>query len=280
MIINANAKINLALDVTQKRADGYHDVCMIMQETTLCDKLEITLTDDSEINLWCDKSIVASPRDNIVYKAAELFFKTSGIQKGCNIKLWKNIPAGAGLGGGSADAAATLKALNDLCSNPFDTNELMKMSVSLGADVPFCVLGGTALAEGIGEILTPLKPVEQKWLALIKPDFAVCTADAYKKIDSCNFPHPDVRKIAEYINNSDIDAVFGNCANVFEYAIAESHPQIYQIKEYLMSKGAVFAMMSGSGPTVFGIFDSKEEAEAAYNEYTDKVYEGGVCQIG
>lgn len=279
MKINANAKINLSLDITGKRPDGYHNVCMIMQETDLCDSLEVKLKKEPIIDFWCDKKIVDKDEDNIAYKAAALFLKKTGAMHGCSIRLQKSIPDGAGLGGGSADAAAVLKALNELCGNPLDQKKLRELGLSLGADVPFCIMGGTAIAEGVGEILTPLSGIDKKWITLIKPDFSVSTAEAYRMIDSFDLPHPDVHKAAKYIKQGDMEALYKVCANVFEYAIAENHPQIKKLKEYFMSHGARFAMMSGSGPTVYGIFDSFQGAKAALNALNEQNYEVKVARF-
>ncbi len=279
MKINANAKINLSLDITGKRPDGYHNICMIMQETNLCDSLEVNLTKEPIIDFWCDKKVVDKDEDNIAYKAAALFLKKTRAMHGCSIKLKKCIPDSAGLGGGSADAAAVLRALNELCGNPFEKKELIELGLSLGADVPFCIMGGTAIAEGIGEFLTPLSGIEKKWIALIKPDFSVSTAEAYRMIDSFDLPHPDVNKAAKYIKQGDMESLYRVCANVFEYAIAKNHPQIKFLKEYFMSHGARFAMMSGSGPTVYGIYDSFHAAKAAIDALNEPSYEARVAQF-
>lgn len=279
MKINANAKINLTLDVVGKRADGYHNVSMIMQEISLCDTLEINLTDDNTINIVCDKQIVDRNEDNLAYKAAKLFFEHSGKMGGCSIELHKKIPSMAGLGGGSSDAAAVLKALNTLWDNPLSNQKLKEIALTLGADVPFFIDGGTAIAEGIGEILTPISGIKPRWLAVIKPDVSVSTGEAYKKIDSSDPTHPDVKKAAECIRNGDMDSLYKVCGNVFETALGDAKETIDAVKSHFISAGAEFAMMSGSGSAVFGIFDDKNRAISAFETYNGTDYEGGIAEF-
>jgi len=272
MKINANAKINLALDVTGKRDDGYHEVCMILQEIDLCDTLEIALTDDGEIHLSCDGLEDTDKCDNLAYKAARLFLDYLGSKNGCNIKLTKNIPVGAGLAGGSADAAAVLKALNSLFKEPFGEEKLKELGLRLGADVPFCIMGGTALGEGIGEKLNSLYGMMPFWAALIKPEKSISTKEAYHKIDSTEVEHPDVLKCAKHIKQGEMEELFGSAGNVFEYVAKDEIPEIDDIKSHFISKGALFSMMSGSGPTVFGLFDDENAARKALESFS------GVCE--
>ena len=272
MKINANAKINLALDVTGKRDDGYHEVCMILQEIDLCDTVDIELTDDGEIHLSCDGLEDTDKCDNLAYKSARLFLDELCSKNGCNIKLIKNIPIGAGLAGGSADAAAVLKALNSLFKEPFGEEKLKELGLRLGADVPFCISGGTALGEGIGEKLSSLYGMVPFWVALIKPKKSISTKEAYRKIDSADLEHPDVLKCAEYIKCGEMEELFSLSGNVFECVAKDEIPEIEAIKEHFILKGALFSMMSGSGPTVFGLFDDENAARKALESFS------GVCE--
>ena len=267
MKIYANAKINLCLDVTGKREDGYHDVCMIMQEIDLCDVLEIDITDDCNIILSCDNKDTGDADSNIATKAARLFFEKTSISKGCRISLSKKIPVCAGLGGGSSDGAAVLKALNSIFSCPLSDAQLEELALHLGADVPFFIKGKTALCEGIGEILTPISNMEEVWVGLIKPDLDISTGTAYKKIDTEPISHPDTKAAARCMEAGDLNKMYEKCANVFECVALGDYPEIGEIKKHLLSSGAKFSMMSGSGPTVFGIFESKEIALSAVSSY-------------
>ncbi len=277
MRIKANAKINLALDVVGKREDGYHDVKMIMQEISLSDLIDIETDDSGKISLFTESTETGSETENIAYKAAAAFFEKTGIKKGCRISLFKNIPVCAGLGGGSADAAAVLKFLNESLGSPLSKDELLSLGLSLGADVPFCIMGGTALAEGVGEKLTPLSGISKKWVALIKPDVNVSTGEAYRKIDAFSYPHPNVNECVCNIAVGDMESLYKNAGNSFEYAIDE--PDVEKIKEHMYDCGAQFSMMSGSGPTVYGIFDTEEEARKAFESYKGSFSGGGVAKF-
>lgn len=279
MKITANAKINLSLDVMGKRDDGYHEVYMIMQEIDLCDTLEIKLNDSGIVHLICDSKETGSETDNIAYKAAEIFLKEIESKHGCDISLSKKIPVCAGLGGGSADAAAVLKALNALCGMPLDSDALLRISLKLGADVPFCIMGGTASARGIGEILTPIGSPAKKWVVLIKPKIDISTAEAYRRMDSAPYPHPDVDRAVCCIQNGDTEGFYKAAGNTFEYVTAGQHSEIGQIKAHLLSHGAEFAMMSGSGPTVYGLFENRNDAQKAFDTYSGSYSGGGVAQL-
>lgn len=265
MITKANAKINLSLDIVSKRADGYHDVCMIMQEVDFGDEIELDIGAKGNITVSCDTDLTLNPNDNLAYKAAKIFYEKSGICDGCGIKIKKHIPPCAGLGGGSSDAAAVLKMLNSYYDNYFSTDELLKIGLSLGADVPFCIIGGTALAEGIGEILTPILNMKEKWVAILKPDADISTALAYSKADSVPFSHPDVKAAAAEIADGRLESAYPLFGNVFEAVAASDFPEVKQMRDYMYSKEAEFSMMSGSGPAVFGIFDLETKAKAAFD---------------
>lgn len=277
MIVYANAKINLSLDVAGKREDGYHDVSMIMQEVDLCDKLVIDQSEGEGIELWCDKLMCDA--DNIAYKAAWIYYQKTGIVRKCSMKLYKNIPVCAGLGGGSSDAAAVLKALNELNGYVLTNDELKELGLKLGADVPFFIEGGTALAEGIGERLTALKSPPVSYVVLIKPDIDISTALAYKEIDSGNTYHPDTKAACECLQNGNAEQMYKYCGNSFEEVTRGKYPQIEMIKTHLYNAGAVFSMMSGSGPTVFGIFDERRKAEDAFASYSGSFQGGGVAKF-
>ncbi|MBQ4526510.1 MAG: 4-(cytidine 5'-diphospho)-2-C-methyl-D-erythritol kinase [Clostridia bacterium] len=275
MKVNANAKINLTLDVCGKRDDGYHNVAMIMQEVSFCDVLDIELRTDGRIILSCDSKLLGNPESTLTYRAAKLFFDSCDTGGGCNITLHQNIPMCAGLGAGSADAAAVLNYLNCAYDNLYSQSKLCELGLMLGADVPFCIMGGTSLAEGIGEILTPLKSKMQKWVALIKPDINISTPDAYREMDSVTYPHPDIESAINAIENNDMALFSKSASNSFEYVISKKHSEISEIKKHLYDCGCEFAMMSGSGPTVFGLFENKESAENSLKTYK-KSFSGGV----
>ena len=275
----ANAKINLSLDVTGRLPDGYHEVCMLMQEVSLCDVVDIELADRGNISLSVKNSPLPCDEGNIAYRAAKLFYEKTGIDGGCDIVLEKHIPVCAGLGGGSADGAAVLKGLNHMYSNPLNTDELLKLGLSLGADVPFCIMGKTALAEGIGEKLSPIASNLRAYAVLIKPDINISTPEAYKAIDSVDFSHPDTDKCILALESGKAEELKKYSANAFEYVCCDKYPEINIIKNHLISKGASFAMMSGSGPTVYGLFETKEAADAAFESYDGSFGGGGVCEL-
>lgn len=256
-----NAKINLSLDVTGKRSDGYHDVELIFLEIPLSDTVTVSLRDDGEIALTCDDESIPLGRENIAYRAAEEFFDEFGVKYGANIDIEKRIPHGAGLAGGSADAAGVLKALNTMLSKPFTSDKLMKIGGRLGADVPFCVMGGCAFGEGVGEILTPLPVPEGLHYVLVKPEESVSTAYVYQNLDLSKRPaNFSVRAVADALKVGDIEKFYRCCGNVMEAVTAKKYPVISKIKEEMIMGGARASLMSGSGTTVFGIFDDESAA--------------------
>ncbi|OPZ94818.1 MAG: 4-diphosphocytidyl-2-C-methyl-D-erythritol kinase [Firmicutes bacterium ADurb.Bin419] len=263
--IKARAKINLFLDVLGRRNDGYHDVRMIMQSISLHDKVYLDLIDEKCINIKCDKHWVPSNSDNIAYKAAAVIMDKYDLPKGVGIKIVKNIPVAAGLAGGSADAAAVLSGMNEMFSLNLKEDELMQLGKSIGADVPFCVKGGTMLAEGIGEILTDIAPLKNVNIVLVKPRISVSTAWVYNNLDIGKISsRPDIRLLVDAIENRDIKSIGKNMVNVLEAVTVNRYGVIGEIKNKLVELGALGSMMSGSGPTVFGIFGSRMEAENAY----------------
>ncbi len=264
MRLNAYAKINLGLDVTGKRDDGYHEVCMIMQTIDVHDELVIERIPEKKILIRTNAADLPVNEDNLIYKAAKLMMDEYDLPGGISVDLTKNIPVAAGLAGGSTDAAAVIKAVNVLFDLGLDLNDLQKIGVRIGADVPYCLLGGTALAEGIGEILTPLKDCPQWRVLIAKPPVGVSTAHVYKKFDSSTATHPDIDLIKNGIEKGDFDTVALNMRNVLETVTAPEIPDIGRIEKIMKESGG-YPMMSGSGPTVFGLFKSDEEINKAYD---------------
>jgi len=265
--IKARAKINLSLDVLRKREDGYHDVEMIMQSIRLHDKVFLEPVEEKCIKISCDKRWVPSNSDNIAYKAAKALMDKFDLQKGVDIKIVKNIPVAAGLAGGSADAAAVLRGMNELFSLDLKQEELMQLGKEIGADVPFCLKGGTMLAEGIGEVLTDIRPLKNVYIVLVKPRISVSTAWVYENLEIERIKlRPDTEALIRMIERMDIQNLGNNMINVLEAVTIKKHKIIFEIKEKLVRLGAFGSMMSGSGPTVFGIFESKLVAHRAYEE--------------
>lgn len=263
-IVKARAKINLSLDVTGKRPDGYHDVCMIMQTIDLHDTIEIA-KEESGIALSTDNSGLTNGEGNIAFRAAALFIRNTGIRGGVSIAIKKRIPIAAGLAGGSTDAASVLRGMNMLFETGLSDEELRKIGLQLGADVPFCISGGTALAEGLGEILTPLGSLAGIDIVLVSPRVAVSTAWVYSRLDMVNImDKPDMEVLAMAAKNKDILLLARNMKNVLEQVTIPSFPIVAEVKKLLVRAGATGSMMSGSGPSVFGIFASRKSAEAAY----------------
>lgn len=270
MKIKAYAKINIALDVVGKREDGYHLLKMIMQTVDLYDVIEITKT-SSDIKLKCNKPYVPTDERNLAYKAAKLFKEAYEINDGVSINLTKNIPVSAGMAGGSTDAAGVLKLMNRLFNINASDDELRALGLKLGADVPYCINGGTALCEGIGEEITQLKPFKDKILVIIKPPFGVSTKDVYKAFDLSKVVfHPRTNDIIRAMENDDIHFVANNMKNLLENVTLRKHKVIVNIKEAVRSYGALGTMMSGSGPTVFAFFDDMLKAQNCYDEMKKK----------
>lgn len=261
----AYGKINIGLDVLRKRSDGYHEVKMIMQTVSLYDRITITAnTENSDIVLETNLSFLPTNDNNIVYKAAKLLKEEFNIKEGLVIKLEKHIPVAAGMAGGSTDAATTLELLNTMFSLGLSKEELMKRAVTLGADVPYCILKGTALSEGIGEVLTPLTPLMPCYILIVKPPIYVSTKFVYEnlKLDDLD-SHPDIDGIRQAIEDGDVYAMAHKMANVLETVTEDNYPVISSIKQSMLENGAISSLMSGSGPTVFGIYDNEETVNLA-----------------
>ena len=261
--LNAYAKINLSLDVVGRLANGYHEVRMIMQTVGIHDTLKFEKT-EGEIVLSSDAGELPLGEDNLIYKAAKLVRETYGISGGVKVHLEKRIPVAAGMAGGSTDAAATLKAMNLLYDLRLSEEDLCGLGVKLGADVPYCIMGGTALSEGIGEVLTKLAPMPKCVLLVAKPDINVSTKEVYQALDSQSVPwHPDVDGMRQAIEEGELEGIYLRLGNVLETVTVAKHPIVSEIKQEMLGNGALGSLMSGSGPSVFGIFDDEEKARAA-----------------
>lgn len=265
----APAKINLTLDVTGVLKNGYHTLSMIMQSIDICDELSFEKTDDENIVFTMNKELPDKipAEKNLVYKAAKLMKDTFNIKGGFKIHLIKNIPAAAGLAGGSSDCAATLIGINELCHLGLDTDKLCEIGVRLGADVPFCIKKGTMLAGGIGEILIPLAPLSGVPVLLIKPDISISTPYVYQhlNLEALDY-HPDNKAMISYIENKSLKEIALSLSNVLETVTIPENPIIDELKQYLIRHGAAGSLMSGSGPTTFGIFEDMETAKKAYDK--------------
>ncbi len=273
--LKALAKINLGLDVIGRRENGYHDVRMVMQTIYLYDNVTIKKTEEPGVVVKTNLNYLPINEDNIAYKAAKMLIDEFDIQEGVEITLDKHIPVAAGLAGGSSNAAAVLVGMNQIFDLKLRQTDLMERGVKLGADVPYCVMRGTVLAEGIGEILSPLPPMPKCYILIAKPPINVSTKVVYEKLDSKPIEnHPDIDAIIEGLENGDIKKVAMSMGNVLENVTIEDHPVIEDIKNAMKESGALNAMMSGSGPTVFGIFDDKQLAKEA----KDKIRESGIAK--
>ena len=261
--MKAHAKINLGLDVIRRRPDGYHDVKMIMQSIGLCDELTLEKA-PAGITLTTDHPELSCGEDNLIYRAAKLMFDTYHISDGVHIYLQKNIPVAAGMAGGSTDAAAAMKGISRLFDLEVPMEQLMQLGMTIGADVPYCILGGTALAEGIGERLTPLTPAPDFYIVVAKPEISVSTKYVYDHLDAAGITrHPDIDGMVLSIESGSLQGILDRMGNVLETVTIPAYPEIDVLKHRIRELGAVNSLMSGSGPTVFGIFLSEQAAEFA-----------------
>ena len=263
--LKALAKINLGLDVVRRREDGYHEVRMIMQTIHLYDRLDIKRTKETGIQIQTNLSFLPVNENNLIYKAAKLLMDEFSITDGVSVKLDKRIPVAAGMAGGSTDAAAMLIGVNRLFSLGLTKRQLMERGVQIGADVPYCIMRGTALAEGIGEALSPLPPMVKCPVLIAKPSISVSTKFVYQnlKLDDTTI-HPDIDLLIDDIKAKNLHDIAAHMGNVLETVTIPNYPVIDEIKKHMLSNGAVGAMMSGSGPTVFGLFDDEDTAKKAY----------------
>lgn len=267
--LKAYGKINLGLDVLRRREDGYHEVKMIMQTVGIYDKIDLVQKDEPGIEVETNLYYLPCNENNLVYKAAHMLMEEFGIRKGLKIKLKKFIPVAAGMAGGSSDAAAVLFGVNKMFDLGLTMEELKERGVKIGADVPYCIMRGTALSEGIGEILTPLPPMPQCQVLIAKPGVSVSTKFVYENLHANELKkeqHPDIDGMVEAIRRGDLYGVAEKFGNVLETVTEKEYPVIGEIKDKMKEMGAVNALMSGSGPTVFGLFVSPSAAEAAYEE--------------
>lgn len=275
VIVKAYAKINLMLDIVSKRKDGYHDLFMIMQSVGIYDTVNVEKTDGKQIRISSNVNDIPLDERNIAYKAADAFFKANSIKDtGITIHIVKRIPHAAGLAGGSADGAAVIAALNQLYGTELSDDELCKIGVKVGADVPFCLTGGTLLSQGIGDVLSNVKPLRKCYIVLAKPAYSVNTGSAYSQFDTCGKVHtPDKFGMLCAVQSRDLQKICDKMENVFEQFIEV--PNRIDIKQTLRENGAMGVCMSGSGPTIFGIFDDEGKAVTARNalkKYTNDLH--------
>lgn len=285
--LKAYAKINIGLDVTGKLPDGYHLVKMIMQNIDLYDEVVLTENVSGDIRLDMNVDFLPTDERNLAYKAAKLMKEDFGIDRGIDIYIRKNIPAAAGMAGGSTDAAAVMTGMNKLFDLNIDRNILMEHGLKLGADVPYCIMGGTALAEGIGEKLTQLSPCPDCYVLVAKPDISVSTAYVYTNLvlDDTTV-HPDIDMVRNALESGDIRTAAQNMGNLLENVTQKEYPVISEIKHIMDDNGALGSLMSGSGPTVFGLFDdygtaleclaAVDKSDKAKDIHLVKVYNGGM----
>jgi len=263
-VVKARAKINIVLDVVGKRDNGYHDIRTVMQTLDLHDMVTVRRLDKKNgencgISLITDSDKIPEDNSNLAYKAAECMKNKYSISDGIEIVIEKNIPVAAGLAGGSADCAAVILGIKDVFNLDISEETLSEIAVGLGADVPYCLKGGTFLAEGIGERLTKISPFPFMHVLIVKPDINVSTPWVYKKFDSVGKEKfPDVDEMINCISNNDISGICKNVCNVLENVTIREYPIIEDIKRSMLNEGALTAMMSGSGPTVFGFYRDKE----------------------
>ncbi|QHA90049.1 4-(cytidine 5'-diphospho)-2-C-methyl-D-erythritol kinase [Bacillus sp. N1-1] len=263
--VKAPAKINLALDVLHKRPDGFHEVEMVMTNVDLADRLELTELRRNEIIIESTSGFVPDDQRNLAFQAAALLKKKFNIRQGIAIKIDKQIPVAAGLAGGSSDAAATLRGLNELWELGLTYDELADIGSEIGSDVAFCVYGGTALAKGRGEIIKPIDAPPPCWVILAKPSIGVSTAEVYRRLRTSEMNHPDVKGMMQAIEDKNYEAICDLLGNVLEDVTLKLHPEVRQIKEKMESLGADGVLMSGSGPTVFGLTRHESRMQRIYN---------------
>lgn len=261
MEVKAPAKINLALDIVKKREDGYHELCMIMQTVSLYDTINIEKAD--KIKISCNDPKIPTNEKNLVYKAADAFFKHENISGGCEIYLKKSIPDGAGLGGGSSDAAETILVLNKLYNTNLTEESMKNIAVKIGADVPFFISKGTCVSKGIGEKLTATENNLKGTVLICKPNFSVSTKWAYENFDLSKKKNYNFKKVLNSVKTGDINCYSKYKFNVFEDVVKKYYPETEEIKKTMLNCGSKAAMMTGSGSAIFGIFDDDKTAETA-----------------
>lgn len=273
--LKALAKINLGLDVLRRREDGYHEVCMVMQTLKMYDKITIKKTHEPGIQIKSNLFYVPENENNLAYRAAKLLMDEFQLKEGVFIDLQKFIPVAAGMAGGSADAAAVLYGINRMFQLRLSKQQLMKRGVQIGADVPYCIMRGTVLAEGIGEQLTPLPPMPSCSVVVAKPPISVSTKFVYENLELDKVDkHPQIDILLEGLREGNLHKVADHMGNVLETVTIPNYPVIAEIRDQMLETGALNAMMSGSGPTVFGLYEDEEQAQKAY----EKLREGSLAK--
>lgn len=264
IVLKSYGKINLGLDVLRRREDGYHEVRMIMQTVGLYDLLTMKKTKEDKISMTCNLSFLPIDERNLVYKAVKLIKDKYHIKDGVKIDLNKRIPVAAGMAGGSSNCAAALKGMNQLFDLGLSIDELCEIGVTLGADVPYCIWGGTALSEGIGEKLSRVDAMPNCYILIAKPGISVSTAFVYQNLDLAGLSkHPDIDGMLECLNKKDLEGICERLENVLETVTIKEYPIIERVKKHLTDQGAMGTLMSGSGPTIFAIFKDKKTADNA-----------------
>ncbi len=275
--LKARAKINISLDVTGKRKDGYHDVLMVMQTVNLFDKITIRKIKKDDLKIKTNLAYLPTDNRNLVHKVIQHIKEIKGIKTGLHIELFKVIPVSAGLGGGSSDAAMAILGMNSMFRLNMELEEMMAIGLKFGADIPYCLIGGTALAEGIGEQITKLPNFPYCYVVLAKPGINVSTPYVYQHLNLNTIVHPETKTILDAIELKDLQSIGHHMHNVLEDVTIKEYPIIQKIKEDMIQYGALGAMMSGSGPTVFGLFDNKKKAyktgyQLKYHNYAKFIY--------
>lgn len=265
LYVKAPAKINLTLDVLYKRPDNYHEVEMVMTTVDLADRISLESREDGTIEIISTDNFVPNDHRNFAYQAARLIKDTYGIGQGVSITIEKEIPIAAGLAGGSSDAAATLKGLNELWDLGLSIDELAELGAKIGSDVSFCVYGGTALATGRGEKIQELPAPPNCWVVLAKPKIGVSTAEVYGGLKVEGLEHPNTKQMIRAIEMEDYELLCSSLGNVLETVTFKLHPEVVMLKEQMKRFGADATLMSGSGPTVFGLVDSEARVSRIYN---------------
>lgn len=273
--LKAYAKVNIGLDVVRRLDNGYHEVRMIMQTLSLHDTLLLEMCSQEGIFVTTDAEELTCPEENLVYKAAKMLFENHGLSGGIRIHLQKRIPIAAGMAGGSTDAAAVFRGMNQLYQLGLTVEELMEMGVKLGADIPYCIVGGTYLSEGIGEKLTPAPAMPECYVLVAKPSIGVSTKWVYENLHANELKdHPDIDGMLKAMSEDNLEELAGRMDNVLERVTVTKYPVIAKIEKLMLEQGALRAMMSGSGPTVFGVFKTEEAMNRAY----DSMKEEGIIQ--
>lgn len=273
LVIEAPAKINLTLDVLGKRSDGYHDLASVMHSIDLRDIVVLELT-ENRISVTTNSPALPDNEENLAFRAAQLILHTYGLPIGVQIHIEKNIPIGAGLAGGSTDAAGVLRGLNQLLDMNLSLEQICELGSQIGSDVPFCILQGTALACGRGEILTPLNRGPQLYMVLVKPPYQLSTAEVYRELDlELVYNRPDNEAFVRAWQECDIIGIMSNMINVLETVSLAKCPEIAIIKKKLAASGAVTTFMSGSGPSVVGLFVSHDGSELAWQKLKEQYQE-------